>query len=985
MQTTSQAVHRSLAIFFVFTLLLQVPLNAVAQRPWSTPGPVDISIGRPSIWTLAQAHYLLAQMHKDDRGLKLKTLTDLDPNATNRQRIEVLQTLLGVTGEFDQTAGATNRVLQQRFDTHSARQQTVQSELDRRNNDLIQTDRDLYFLTVDLNRLKGATPPDADAIKAKTAEQDAKNVEKSAIQDRISALNSEATRLQTENVNNNLPGFTGPFSGPQATPSPLANKLNDLIDKNFLNSLYADSAKSSSALQASMQLDNYIQGQYELIAKQLTLLRDEVGPNERVVFLELPSAIYSVPKKGDEYVAQVRWQVTRYCRESAEESEQSETAEEPEEVREGRRASPSDSSRWPQEATRDPYYQNVLTLADELGLRTQPPPRPAPTPDANCWQNATPNEVRTVDIVPRQSALNVNSIHETSNGLAIAARFMSIFGFGAKVDYQRQRDIYDQFVYQDIFASGFGKGSNLFGWTFGALPGTKSLAPGVRTTFAVVVIPASARSIEIAGSGYSFRRSQPQPAVNQQPDAIDTFRLDVPGEDTNAFWVKTADYATVQAGKRVSLVLGGPYFSPQVGVLINGIPLERAVAIAPIDPPSNSGTGNTNNSGVTGQYEYVNSRRLIASFSMGNDYEGTPVISLVTPDKTSIINRYHIDVNHNHWQLDSLAMHALLEPMFLMPLAITKIEFINRWIDANGNLKARAVISGRGFRPRASISINGVRIDGQVFQRSTHQYDITFSPPAAPSWDFTIRQNTTQGQEEVVFSLNRPLAPQVTYDILRYAPQKEKAQAQMDLRVSSSGFQSISSVQLLQDGVLMPEWPCVRNAALPIPPAPTRSRRSKKAPETTRGTCSVVGGGDVLVSLRFPKKSNNESLIFIVTGDRGEATVLNILPPALPTITSIVNDATKKGEGSPDGGYSVVIHGENLEQVDRVFFGKKAAVIQQSSAGVITVQVPKSDEGPVRVVLETNTVYRNKFLSNSEDFADPAETRAIFTYVKPKA
>jgi hypothetical protein len=151
------------------------------------------------------------------------------------------------------------------------------------------------------------------------------------------------------------------------------------------------------------------------------------------------------------------------------------------------------------------YQTTVRALASQLGLRTEQRPSADPTPSPNCWHDATPDVVRTVDIIPRQSALNVNSIHQTSSGLAIAAHFMATFGFGGKVDYQRQRDVYDQFVYQDIFASGFGKGSNVFGWTFGALPGTKALAPGVRTTFAVLVIPANAKQIEVVGRGYAYR------------------------------------------------------------------------------------------------------------------------------------------------------------------------------------------------------------------------------------------------------------------------------------------------------------------------------------------------------------------------------------------------------------------------------------------------------------------------------------------------
>lgn len=993
MQPTSRIARSYFALLSAIVLLSQIPLVSDAQRPWpTTTGPLDIMISRPSIWTLAQAHYLLAQMHKDDRALKLKALGDLDPNAINRRRIEVLQTLLGITGEFDQTAKVKNDILQQRNETNVARTQTVQAELDRRNNDLIQTDRDLYFITVDLNRLKAATPPDADAIKAKTAEQEAKNVEKQAILDRITALNSEATRLQSENVNTNLPGLTGPFSGPQPTPSPLASKLNNLIDNTFLTNLYKDAINSSSALQASAQLDNYIQGQYELIAKQLTLLRDEVGPNERVIFLELPTAIYSVPKRGDDYVAQVRWEVTEYC--SAERGGTSSPCgnhsssatpaptQTPDTTRESEARDESQTS----------YEANARVVAQKFRVEPEPTPTPASALPENCWHPVTPDTVRTVDIVPRQSALNVNSIHETSNGLAIAARFMAIFGFGAKVDYQRQREVYDQFVYQDIFASGFGKGSNLFGWTFGALPGTKSLAPGVRTTFAVLVIPDAAKRIEIVGKGYAYRRSENQPNRGETAVATDCFQLDVPDEYSSGFHVDSADYAPVQSGKRVSLVLGGRYFNPQVGVLVNGIPLQRAVAIAPIDPLSNSSAATTN-SGVTGEYEYVNSQRLIASFSMANDYEGSPVIALVTPGKTSIINRYHLRVNNTSVRDDSLAAHALTEPMFMLPLAITRIDFTGREFDCTDPIDRRrqavclaAIMTGRGFRPNAVVTVNGE--DAWITtQLSTHRYEITFRRPSGASWDFTIHQSTGQGQEETTFSLNRPLAPQVTYDILRYSAGENRTPAQMDLRLTASGFQNISSVQLLQDGTLTTPFNCRRQPDLtgPDDTATPRTRRRQRTAPQLQVSCTSVGGGDVLISMRLPHTDRNETLVLVATGDQGDSAVLNILPPAAPTITNIVNDATKKAEGSTEGGYSVVIRGANLEQVERVFFGNKPAVIQQSATGVITVQVPKAEEGSVRVILETNTLYKNKFLTNSEDFASPTETRAIFTYVKPKS
>src|SRR5262249_44989874 len=38
----------------------------------------------------------------------------------------------------------------------------------------------------------------------------------------------------------------------------------------------------------------------------------EVGPDQRVIFLELPVSIYTVDGKADDHLARVEWEVTRY-------------------------------------------------------------------------------------------------------------------------------------------------------------------------------------------------------------------------------------------------------------------------------------------------------------------------------------------------------------------------------------------------------------------------------------------------------------------------------------------------------------------------------------------------------------------------------------------------------------------------------------------------------------------------------------------------
>src|SRR5205085_4364979 len=73
-----------------------------------------------------------------------------------------------------------------------------------------------------------------------------------------------------------------------------------------------DHFNQAPKLNASLRLDNFLQMQYEIIAKQLTLLRDEVGPGERVIFLELPQTVNAAYDKADNKWAQSWWKVAGY-------------------------------------------------------------------------------------------------------------------------------------------------------------------------------------------------------------------------------------------------------------------------------------------------------------------------------------------------------------------------------------------------------------------------------------------------------------------------------------------------------------------------------------------------------------------------------------------------------------------------------------------------------------------------------------------------
>ena len=939
--------------------LLSLILGHVLPVYSSGKKTISISIGKPAVWTLAQAHYLLANMHQQDRGLKSADPGELDANEINRSTIDVLRTSFGATAEFDAIAGAKNSILTQRLQSNLGRQQIVKAQLDQRRNQQAQVARESSALQSEITALQSAATPNQTAIKAKQDEKAAKDAERAVIDAQITTLNSEVTSLSSETFT--PPGFVNPagFSQPSAPPTPPAPWLtNDkLLDE------VAKKITQSPKLHASTVLDNYIQMQYEIIAKQLTLLRDEVGNDERLIFLELPCSIYSIPGKADKQLVQIRWKVEAYGCTTECEAPRDRNAV----------ANSADASQY---AAQNVGLKNSQSSEYLKNLSLQVIEQKSPDNTIKEWKpvNKDLSQVRAVDLIPRQSALNVAQTHDTQKGFALAAKLTTLFGFGAQVSYQRQREIYDQFVFQDTFASGFGKGENEFGWTFGPLPGTNSIAPGARSTYAVLIVPERAKRLKLTATGYAYDRADLQPDSKVVPDVAQHFELIIPSNEVNGFWLERADYATVVSGTRVTAVLRADHFSPQVGILVNGMPLKRSVAIAPLDevpPPPGQNEGRS----VEGTYELVNSQKIVMSFSMGRTYEGTPILTLVTPEKAIAINRLNLRINGENRNCnlplkncDSLELRSLLQPMFIAPLRVDQLQIadVNPPDPITRKRKVTARLIGSGFRPNATIIINdrigNQQVPGQALPTddkhfsythdSTNQYTVVdMIPPDEPIWDITVRQETRQGFEEKNMKAVRPLTPRLNYEILSYKlPVRNPATpGQLVVRLEGSDFGDSISVSAVN---------------------PQEARNISQ---------TLLNPGEWVVTLQ----PLADPVLLKITGSKGSSTIVSILAPLAPAINSIVNEATKKAEGLVDGNYPVLIKGENLDNVERVFFGGKPGQILQVSPGAITVIVPKGEEGSVRVTLETNIIFKGRRVTNIDDFS--STDLPTFTYLpKPK-
>lgn len=774
----------SILLLAVFLNLLLLPVQA------QVGDPIEITFGQPNIWSLEQAHYLLSQMRERSMRIRADELKDLDPNSAEASRINLIRQLFGLTGEFKQ-----NPSFPEPTNTPSPTPTPIPS------------------------------PP--------------------------------------------------AFPGAIAEPSPLAGTiLSTLIDKDFLKKLNSD-----SKLNATTRLDNHVQLQYEIIAKQLTLLRDEVGPDERLVFLELPQTIYASAHDTKGKVVQTYWEITGYSeydrvadvnatikqlqdnqtvlnkslldlkttmggsKFSAYKTQIDTTAnakkafqdaqkncEDNQTTRESciQGAKSLETAYQTQEKALTKYaadnkiiaaeydalkedHDEVERLAEEIkkelaNLNADISYKRAvnearDTLERIRQQGSLPNniiiqrtidkgnvtssefvekntkvqnlenvinrKVRAVDIIPRQSSLNVNDIQETVKSSILGGAFSFLFGLGLRTNFQRQRDTFEQYLHQDIYASGFGKGENIFGWTFGPIPGTKRIASGVRTTYAVVVVPRKAESVVVNARGcyYSRKNFQPRNVMTNPPDTYNSngwaddddrecslrkqqFILPIPnGGDARGFWLTAMDYSPVKKGnQRLVASINGRNFTQQVGVLIDGIPLQQVVELTR-KLPSRDLLDDFCRSGICGAYEVIDSDEITIAFQMPESYTGTPEITVIGPGRSVSVNRLKlskIQVGNKPFFNVRLTDDGIPQMFGSKPkeaLAINELTVLREVPGATPAANTiTALLTGSKFAQNYDeVLVNGLTPSNVNFL-SSENYNLTFPLPNSDSYTIMVRR-----------------------------------------------------------------------------------------------------------------------------------------------------------------------------------------------------------------------------------------------------
>ena len=815
-------ISRPLAIFVCAALV--APLMPQVTIAGDTLERVQVKLGKPSVWSLAQAHYLLASMHKKNSRIGLEDIkaADIDPNAANATRLQILRTVLGIQAEFNQKVGVENQSKLREEQFKVKRRADAQLELAAKEEELRAERTELNGLKRRLavlqetNRQRDeereaqseaeSTRDETNKITIKkfiplTDEDEKRKTDIAKLQQKVAAqqakvdgLNGEITALNTQaNADVTPLALTDTTLTPNTIALPTASTtgMQKLIDD-------ALSKSGKPSLAASIALDNYIGMQYEIIAKQLTLLRDEAGADQRVIFLELPSSIYTVPCKSEDYVVQVHWRVSDYYKDSL--LGQKESRDDDPKVSDQPRTSD-------QEKVKDddgPDVHPRTGLQQLISAKKLYNPKeskqilenPEKSKGKSFWVPfENDDEVRAIDVIPRQSALNINDFHATVSQKNFLGVLKLLSGFGVKVDYQRQRELYEEFLQQEVFASGFGKGRRDFGWTFGPLPGTNRIAPGQRTTYAVLAIPRDASGLNLEAHAIAYKRTKTPMASFEnvsvgtgQLIAKESFLISVPNEQTEGFDVRQIEYTPVQCGVPITAVLGGEYFSPQINVFVENTPLTRLLNFGSGEKKEINITPIESTSKIKGSFELVNSKQLILTFDMGDpNFVGTPNITVVTPEKTSSINFFRLRVNY-HRNRVRLRDISLTEPMFMKAFGLSAVDFTP---EGNDYLVAR--LTGTGLRRKARIWVNGREIANVIDsdtpppasgeyakQESTTAYEIRFRKGDATAWDFRYKQQNVRGFDEATISKAFP--PERKPFEIRHYVANGKGPAEVDLR-----------------------------------------------------------------------------------------------------------------------------------------------------------------------------------------------------------
>jgi hypothetical protein len=276
----------------------------------------SITVAQPKIWQFERVSALLDGLLRDIEGVSLNDLTQLDPNAQNAAAVKFVQSALEVGVQYDQAAAVTNGINRNNYQLQSQAAQK-RFEADNTYIDLLVEQRNAQTaqLLAAQNTVNSLQPlEDANAISKAQAEQLA------IAKARVTALTSSMANINDAIGKASLtslaaaPSLTNTSVQPPASGVPTNTALSSYSD--LLNSLPQGAKDNLSAalkapsLPATKRLDNFLTLLYERLAREVSVLQDDLtrSPENVAYLLQFDVGVYP-SRKAKNHNARVEFEI----------------------------------------------------------------------------------------------------------------------------------------------------------------------------------------------------------------------------------------------------------------------------------------------------------------------------------------------------------------------------------------------------------------------------------------------------------------------------------------------------------------------------------------------------------------------------------------------------------------------------------------------------------------------------------------------------
>jgi len=636
---------------------------------------VSVIVGRPRHWTLDDAHYLLSGLHRRARDLTISSPGPINPNGDNGLRYSTTQTEFGLSASFDQIKGLENSINKKNLenniaDLEQAREdEVVHSEkitaLSTERLELKKKEADLRAQSVgaqgrlDYNNtliqsLNGKLPalqkledqPQIDQIKEKiesiTIENETLAKDKLEIDTNLNSISSQISLLDSE-ISDTTNKLTAAKNAQNDLSAKFSKETPDSLTQ-ITSQLDPSSTKTgienlSPSYPPSVILDNYVNTENIALAKKLTLLRNHIGEDKTVVFLELPQSFQTAKKRSDNRHVQVFWKVDEYCTRIMEEVAEfdakllvGETLEdyagsryfieemlnekgffEPIEKYGANRSEIKELllsyatygntrnvefgilQEGSRQTGRQLDDQRLFALVQKISEELQESVSRNGTidylscsdgdeEDNSLYQkkvegNSSQNPVAW-DLIPSTDAYNISDFDYKQRKSAVGAVFSFLTGIGLDANYKRSAEMFERFKTQDVFASAFGQGNSEFGWVFNPKPGSKRIVSGPKSSYATLTVPRTASLLKLKAVSCIFSTKEIPYSTFSDVEGKENCRkvesFSIPLKNNTSFWIDSLRYRPVKETEVQTAIFTGRRFSPfQLSVLVDGTPLPQ--------------------------------------------------------------------------------------------------------------------------------------------------------------------------------------------------------------------------------------------------------------------------------------------------------------------------------------------------------------------------------------------------------------------------